>query len=140
MTQTNPGNGSNLCTSLQVHTAYRNAINCQKNDEKNPPRARRRRKRRDSLRVLAQSSVRGTTDEMSLDMAGVTSTCASPDQERKRRKSIVQNHEITNLMRFVTNNSSERITLLQIAMKPSEVCYRPGYRSHNSLSHKLVVT
>ena len=123
MTQTN---GNNLCTNLKVRTSD-DAINCQKHDERDPPRIRRRT-RRGSLRVAVNGSVWGITDD--------TASVASPDTERKRRKSIVRNQKVKNLMRFVTNNCSERVALLQIATTPSEVCYR----SHNSLSHKLAGT
>ena len=106
-------------------------MNRKKNDDKGPPRGRMRR--RGNKRVSVNGSVWGTTDD--------TSPRAIPRKtERRRRKSMNQHsaeiNDVTTLMRFVTNNCSERVTLLEIAMKPSEVCYR----SHNSLSHKLVVT
>ena len=121
--------GNNLYTSSKVQTSGDRPINRQKTDEKDPSSGRMKR-RRNSPRVSAYGSVWGTTD----DMAGVASPSASPhtsprDNERKRRENILrnQNDEVTNLMRFVTNNCSERVTLLQIAMTPSQVCYR----SHN---------
>ena len=42
--------------------------------------------------------------------------------------------KLSNLMHFISNNCEERVTLLQIAMTPSEVCYR----SHDSLSHNTL--
>ena len=135
MTQTNPGNVHNLYTSLKLRTSGDDPINCQKNDDKDPPRARRRR--RGNIRVSANGSVWGINLP--------ASPRASPrDKARQRRRSIIRTpkgmsgeeiHTLTNLMRFITSNGSERVTLLQIAMAPSEVCYR----SHNSLSHKHVV-
>ena len=120
-------------TSPAVQTGD-NPINCQKNADKDPPRARRRR--RGSLRVSANDSVWG--------IKLPPSPRANPrDNERKRRRSIKRTpkamssdeiYKLTNLMRFITNNRAERVTLLQIAMAPSQVCYR----SHNSLSHSAL--
>ena len=41
--------------------------------------------------------------------------------------------KLSNLMHFISNNCEERVTLLQIAMTPSEVCHRV----HNSVSHTV---
>ena len=130
MTQTNPGNGNNLYTNLKVRTSDDDPINCQKNDDKDPPRGSSRR--RGNIRASTNGSVWGVKDLR-----------ASPrDKARNRRirtpkgMSNDEIHELTNLMCFVTNNRAERVTLLQIATTPSQVCYR----SHNSFSHKLAGT
>ena len=135
MTQTNPGNDNNLCTSLNVQTSDGDPINCQKNDDKDPPRGSSRR--RGNIRVSANDSVWGVKNLRA-------SPRASPrDRVRNRRRSIIRSpkgmsgeeiHKLTNLMRFISNNRAERVTLLQIAMAPSQVCYR----SHNSLSHSAL--
>ena len=136
MTQTNPGNVHNLYTSLNVRTSGDDTINCQKNDDKDPPRGSRRR--RGNIRVSANGSVWGSRNNLR------ASPRASPtDKARRRRRSIIRTpmgmsgeeiHKLTNLMRFITSNHAERITLLQIVMTPSEVCYR----LHNSLSHSAL--
>ena len=138
MTKTNTGNVHNLHTSLKVRTRGDGPINCQKNDDKDPPRGSSRR-RRGNIRVSANGSVWGIGIKLP------ASPRASPrDRGRNRRRSIIRTpkgmsndeiHNLTNLMRFVTSHCSERVTLLQIAMTPFEVCYR----SHNILSHKPVV-
>ena len=136
MTQTNPGIVHDLYTSLKVRTSGDDTFNCQKNDDKDPPTGSRRR--RGNIRVSANDSIWGINLPASLR--------ASPrDKARKRRRSIVRTpkgmsgdeiQQLANLMRFITNNRAERVTLLQIAMTPFEVCDR----SHNSLSHNHVVT
>ena len=137
MTKTNTGNVHNLHTSLKVRTRGDGPINCQKNDDNNPPRGSSRR-RRGNIRVSANGSVWGIKDLRA-------SPRASPrDRVRNRRRSIIRNpkgmsgeeiHKLTNLMRFISNNRAERVTLLQIAMAASEVCHR----SHISLSHNTLV-
>ena len=117
MTKTNTGNVHNLHTSLKVRTRGDGPINCQKNDDKDPPRGSSRR--RGNIRASTNGSVWGVKDLR-----------ASPrDKARNRRirtpkgMSNDEIHELTNLMCFVTNNRAERVTLLQIAMTPSQVCY-----------------
>ena len=135
-------------TSPAVQTGD-NPINCQKNADKDPPRARRRR--RGNIRISSHGSVWGMTTAM---ISPRISPSQSPGESspgpdvilpgmRNRRRSISRTpramsgeeiHKLTNLMRFITNNHSERVTLLQIAMTPFEVCYR----SHNSLANNAL--
>ena len=84
------------------------------------------------MRVMANGSVWGltdNTDNLTGFLAGVKSPRSSPDKERKRKRNIARNKDVMdsameNLVRFISNNSSDRVNLLQIAMAPSEVCYR----------------
>ena len=103
-------NGNNLYTSLKVQTRDGDPINCQKNDDKDPPRGSSRR--RGNIRASTNGSVWGVKDLR-----------ASPrDKARNRRirtpkgMSNDEIHELTNLMCFVTNNRAERVTLLKIAL------------------------
>ena len=128
-------------TSLAVQTGD-DPIDCQKNADKDPPRPRRRR--RGNIRISSHGSVWGMTTAMisPRQPQADQSPGAGPDVilpgMRKRRKSIIRTprmsgeeiHKLTNLMRFITNNRSERVTLLQIAMTPFEVCYC----SHNHIT------
>ena len=102
-----------------MRTSGDDTINCQKHDDKDPPRARRRR--RGNIRVSANGSVWGIINDL---------RASAGDNERKRRGSIIRTprrmsseeiNQLTNLMRFITSNHAERITLLQIVMTPFEV-------------------
>ena len=122
----------------QTYTSLGNSepINCQKNDGKDPPRGRRRR--RGSIRISSHGSVRGMATAMaSATSPAITLKPSLKPGMRKRRKSTdrggmstaLDMQNLTTLMGFMANNRAERVTLLQIAMTPFEVCYR----SHNSL-------